>query len=69
MKARWQLVLAAVCFSTAGAVIKLSTFGAWQIAAFRALIAMLAINLLAGWGLARRARLTSPEPGDVSPRP
>ena len=46
MKARWQLVLAAVCFSTAGAVIKSSTFGAWQIAAFRALIAMLAIVLL-----------------------
>lgn len=46
MKARWQLVLAAVCFSTAGAVIKASTFGAWQIAAFRALIAMLAIILL-----------------------
>lgn len=43
MKARWQLVLAAVCFSTAGAVIKSSTFGAPQIAAFRALVAMLAI--------------------------
>ncbi|PYO80024.1 MAG: EamA/RhaT family transporter, partial [Gemmatimonadetes bacterium] len=43
MKARWQLVLAAVCFSTAGAVIKSSTFGAWQIAAFRALVAMFAI--------------------------
>lgn len=46
MKARWQLVLAAVCFSTAGAVIKSSTFGAWQIAAFRALVAMFAIILL-----------------------
>lgn len=46
MKARWQLVLAAVCFSTAGAVIKASAFGAWQIAAFRALVAMLAILLL-----------------------
>ena len=45
MKARWQLVLAAVCFSTAGAVIKASTFSAWQIAAFRALVAMLAIVL------------------------
>lgn len=43
MKARWQLVLAAVCFSTAGAVIKSSTFGAPQIAAFRAIVAMLAI--------------------------
>jgi drug/metabolite transporter (DMT)-like permease len=46
VKARWQLVLAAMCFSTAGAVIKSSTFGAWQIAAFRALVAMLAIVLL-----------------------
>jgi drug/metabolite transporter (DMT)-like permease len=46
VKARWQLVLAAVCFSTAGAVIKASTFGAWQIAAFRALVAMVAIVLL-----------------------
>lgn len=45
MKARWHLVLAAVCFSTAGAVIKATTFGPWQIAAFRALIAMLAIVL------------------------
>jgi len=43
VKARWQLVLAAVCFSTAGAVIKSSTFGAPQIAAFRAIVAMLAI--------------------------
>ncbi len=43
MKARGQLVLAAVCFSTAGAVIKSSTFGAPQIAAFRAIVAMLAI--------------------------
>ena len=46
MKARWQLVLAAVCFSTAGAVIKASTFDAWQIATFRALVALLAIVLL-----------------------
>ena len=46
MRARWQLVLAAVCFSTAGAVIKSSTFGAWQIAAFRALTAMVAILVL-----------------------
>ena len=46
MKARWQLVLAAVCFSTAGAVIKSSTFDAWQIAAFRALTAMVAILVL-----------------------
>jgi hypothetical protein len=34
-----------------------------------AFIAMLAINLLAAWGLARRARLASPEPEDLSPRP
>ncbi|HEX4628297.1 MAG TPA: EamA family transporter, partial [Gemmatimonadales bacterium] len=43
MSARWQLVLAAVCFSTAGAAIKWCGFGPWQIAAFRALVAMLAI--------------------------
>ncbi len=46
MNARWQLVLAAVCFSTAGAVIKSSTFSPWQIAAFRALTAMVAILVL-----------------------
>ena len=46
VKARWQLVLAAMCFSTAGAVIKSTTFVAWQIAAFRALVAMLAIVVL-----------------------
>ena len=43
MRARWQLVLAALCFSTAGAAIKWCGFGPWQIAAFRALVAMLAI--------------------------
>jgi drug/metabolite transporter (DMT)-like permease len=43
---RWQLVFAAVCFSTAGAAIKWCAFGAWQIAAFRALVAMLAIAVL-----------------------
>lgn len=46
MKARLQLVLAAVCFSTAGAAIKWSAFDGWQIAAFRALVAMAAILLL-----------------------
>ena len=46
MKARWQLVLAAVCFSTAGAAIKWCAFGASQIAAFRALVAMLAIVVM-----------------------
>jgi drug/metabolite transporter (DMT)-like permease len=46
VKARLQLVLAALCFSTAGAAIKWCTFGASQIAAFRALVAMLAILVL-----------------------
>jgi DME family drug/metabolite transporter len=41
-----QLVLAATCFSTAGAAIKWSGFGAWQIAAVRAFVAMLAIFAL-----------------------
>ena len=46
MKARLQLVLAALCFSTAGAAIKWCAFGPSQIAAFRALVAMLAILIL-----------------------
>ncbi|HVH67136.1 MAG TPA: DMT family transporter [Gemmatimonadales bacterium] len=46
MRARWQLVLAALCFSTAGAAIKWCRFGPWQIAAFRGLVAMLAIVAL-----------------------
>jgi len=46
VKARLQLVLAAVCFSTAGAAIKWCAFGAWQVAAFRALVAMVAIVVL-----------------------
>ena len=46
MKARLQLVLAAACFSTAGAAIKWTAFGAWQVAAVRALVAMLAILAL-----------------------
>ena len=55
MKARLQLVLAALCFSTAGAAIKWCGFGASQIAAIRALVAMLAILVLIpeardGWG-------------------
>jgi drug/metabolite transporter (DMT)-like permease len=41
-----QLVLAATCFSTAGAAIKWSGFSAWQIAAVRAFVAMLAILTL-----------------------
>jgi len=43
---RLQLVLAAACFSTAGAAIKGSGFDAWQIAAVRAFVAMLAILAL-----------------------
>ncbi len=46
MKARLQLVLAAACFSTAGAAIKWCRLDAWQIAAIRALVAMLAILTL-----------------------
>ncbi len=46
MSARLQLVLAAVCFSTAGAAIKWCAFGAAQVAAFRAFVAMLAIVFL-----------------------
>ena len=41
-----QLVLAATCFSTAGAAIKWCTFSAWQVAAVRALVAMAAILAL-----------------------
>jgi len=44
--ARLQLVLAALCFSTAGAAIKWCAFGPSQIAAIRALVAMLAILVL-----------------------
>jgi drug/metabolite transporter, DME family len=43
---RWQLVFAAACFSTAGAAIKWCGFGPSQIAAFRALVAMVAILAL-----------------------
>lgn len=39
-------MLAAVCFSTAGAAIKWCGFGPWQVAAFRALVAMVAILAL-----------------------
>jgi drug/metabolite transporter (DMT)-like permease len=46
VRARCQLVLAALCFSTAGAAIKWCGFGPWQIAGFRALVAMLAIVAL-----------------------
>ncbi len=43
---RTQLVLAAACFSTAGAAIKWTNFSAWQVAAVRALVAMVAILAL-----------------------
>ncbi len=43
---RTQLVLAAACFSTAGAAIKSTNFSAWQVAAVRALVAMVAILAL-----------------------
>jgi drug/metabolite transporter (DMT)-like permease len=46
VRARLQLVLAAACFSTAGAAIKLCAFGASQVAAFRALVALAAIVAL-----------------------
>jgi drug/metabolite transporter, DME family len=46
VRARLELVLAALCFSTAGAAIKWCAFGAAQIAAMRALVAMLAILVL-----------------------
>jgi DME family drug/metabolite transporter len=46
MSARLQLVLAAACFSTAGAAIKWCSFGGWQVAAFRALVAMATILAL-----------------------
>ena len=43
---RTQLVLAAACFSTGGGAIKWSNFSAWQVAAVRALVAMVAILAL-----------------------
>ncbi len=46
MSPRTRLVLAAVLFSTAGAAIKWCGFGGWQVAAFRALVALFAILAL-----------------------
>lgn len=46
MSARLRILFAAVCFSTAGVAIKWSAFGGWQLAAFRALVAMFAILAL-----------------------
>ncbi len=52
---RTQLVLAAVCFSTAGAAIKWTNFSAWQVAAVRALVAMVAILALIPEARSRRS--------------
>ncbi|MGH7568719.1 MAG: DMT family transporter, partial [Gemmatimonadales bacterium] len=46
MSPRLQVVLAAVLFSTAGAAIKLTGFSGWQVAAFRALIALVTLLIL-----------------------
>ncbi len=46
MSPRSKIVVAAVLFSTGGAAIKFCAFGAWQLAAFRATIAMITILLV-----------------------
>ena len=43
MSPRSKIIAAAVLFSTGGAAIKFCSFGAWQLAAFRATIAMITI--------------------------
>ncbi|HEV8508919.1 MAG TPA: EamA family transporter, partial [Gemmatimonadales bacterium] len=43
MSPRSKIIAAAVLFSTGGAAIKFCGFGAWQLAAFRATIAMITI--------------------------
>ena len=45
--ARVKLILAAILFSTAGAVIKSVSFTGWQVAALRSAIAGVAVWLLA----------------------
>ena len=57
-QARFQLVGAALLFSTGGAAIKAAAFSGWQIASFRSGFAALALLLLApearrGWSLLR----------------
>jgi len=57
-KARFQLVGAALLFSTGGAAIKAAAFNGWQIASFRSGFAALALLLLVpearrGWSLLR----------------
>lgn len=46
MSPRSKIIVAAVLFSTGGAAIKWCGFGAWQLAAFRATIAMITILVL-----------------------
>lgn len=46
MSPRSKIIVAAVLFSTGGAAIKFCGFGAWQLAAFRATIAMTTILLV-----------------------
>jgi len=46
MSPRSKIIVAAVLFSTGGAAIKFCAFGAWQLAAFRATIAMITILLV-----------------------
>ena len=43
---RWQILVAALLFSTGGAVVKASEFGIWQIACFRSSIAAVTLALL-----------------------
>src|SRR6266511_170403 len=46
MSPRSKIIVAAVLFSSGGAAIKFCSFGAWQLAAFRAALAMLTILVL-----------------------
>lgn len=53
---RWQLLAAALLFSTGGAAIKAVSLGAWQVASFRSALAALVLFLLlpksrSGWAL------------------
>jgi drug/metabolite transporter, DME family len=61
-RARFQLVAAAVCFSTAGAALKACQLDAWEVASFRAAIAGLTVLALvpaARHGLTRRAAVVA----------
>jgi drug/metabolite transporter, DME family len=46
MSPRSKIIAAAVLFSTGGAAIKFCSFGAWQLAAFRATLAMITILIV-----------------------